>query len=59
MSSRKVENLQSINPGKITIIEKYLPERTGYIKHILPYVNNMKKIDYEVNLMTLKNQLKE
>ena len=38
---------------------KYLPERKGDIKHSLADVNNMKKIDYKVNLNDFENQLKE
>ncbi len=38
---------------------KYLPERKGDIKHSLADVNNMKKIDYEVNFNNFENQLKE
>ncbi|WP_295592667.1 NAD-dependent epimerase/dehydratase family protein [uncultured Methanobrevibacter sp.] len=38
---------------------KYLSERKGDIKHSLADVNNMKKIDYKVNLNDFENQLKE
>ena len=38
---------------------KYLPARKGDIKHSLADVNNMKKIDYKVNLNDFENQLKE
>ncbi len=34
---------------------KYLPERKGDIKHSLADVNNMKKIDYKVNLNDFEN----
>ena len=49
----------NVASGKKNIEPKYLPERKGDIKHSLADVNNMKKIDYKVNLNDFENQLKE